>query len=256
MLKLSVDERALIRAIACDFDNDMPRLVYADWLDEQGRCERAEFIRLQCADARGVIDWHGKQREQELFQRYNETWVKELPKWAITRKHGYWQAFERGFLSEHQGIAASMFVRYGPQLLDRTPVRLLGIIEPSSVMDEMISCPWLREIPNLTFKRQGFDDSYVERLMTSEWLIGTRSLSLADHYLRDRAIRAIARCRHLCNLEQLDLRNNLFTVHGIRYLAESDHLRNVRTFRFTARDDFTVTTLRQILGDRWSDRRP
>lgn len=36
-----------IRAILEAPDDDAPRLIYADWLDENGQGERAEFIRLQ-----------------------------------------------------------------------------------------------------------------------------------------------------------------------------------------------------------------
>ena len=39
------DELALLKAVASRPDDDLPRLVYADWLDEHGRGERAEFIR-------------------------------------------------------------------------------------------------------------------------------------------------------------------------------------------------------------------
>lgn len=42
------EELALLRAIVERFDDDMPRLVYADWLEEHDRWPRAEFIRLQC----------------------------------------------------------------------------------------------------------------------------------------------------------------------------------------------------------------
>src|SRR5262245_32988540 len=42
-------EDAFLKAIAKDPENDAPRLVFADWLDEHGQPERAEFIRLQCA---------------------------------------------------------------------------------------------------------------------------------------------------------------------------------------------------------------
>lgn len=37
-----------IAAIAADFDNDDPRLVFADWLADRGEGERAELIRVQC----------------------------------------------------------------------------------------------------------------------------------------------------------------------------------------------------------------
>ncbi|VTU00198.1 Repeat-companion domain TIGR02996 OS=Singulisphaera acidiphila (strain ATCC BAA-1392 / DSM 18658 / VKM B-2454 / MOB10) GN=Sinac_4455 PE=4 SV=1: LRR_6: LRR_6 [Gemmataceae bacterium] len=48
------DEDALLGAIRDDPDDDTPRLVYADWLQENGDPERAEFIRLECeADRAG-----------------------------------------------------------------------------------------------------------------------------------------------------------------------------------------------------------
>lgn len=40
--------RQFIDAIIAAPDDDLPRLVYADYLDEIGESERAEFIRLQC----------------------------------------------------------------------------------------------------------------------------------------------------------------------------------------------------------------
>src|SRR5215218_395524 len=43
---------ALYRAILAHPDEDTPRLVYADWLDEHGQPDRAEFIRVQCRLAR------------------------------------------------------------------------------------------------------------------------------------------------------------------------------------------------------------
>jgi uncharacterized protein (TIGR02996 family) len=39
---------ALLQAILDDPEDDTPRLVYADWLEENGEPERAEFIRAEC----------------------------------------------------------------------------------------------------------------------------------------------------------------------------------------------------------------
>lgn len=41
------DGEALLKAILAHPEEDTPRLVYADWLQENGQEERAEFIRLQ-----------------------------------------------------------------------------------------------------------------------------------------------------------------------------------------------------------------
>ncbi len=43
------DEEALLAAISAHPDEDTPRLAFADWLDENDRNIRAEFIRVQCA---------------------------------------------------------------------------------------------------------------------------------------------------------------------------------------------------------------
>jgi uncharacterized protein (TIGR02996 family) len=42
------DRAAFLAAIVAAPDDDLPRLVFADWLDEYGEPERAEFIRVQC----------------------------------------------------------------------------------------------------------------------------------------------------------------------------------------------------------------
>src|SRR5829696_8618990 len=41
------DEDALLAAIQAHPEEDTPRLMYADWLDEHGKPRRAEFIRVQ-----------------------------------------------------------------------------------------------------------------------------------------------------------------------------------------------------------------
>jgi uncharacterized protein (TIGR02996 family) len=41
------DRDALYRAILAHPEDDTPRLVYADWLEENGRSEEAEIIRVE-----------------------------------------------------------------------------------------------------------------------------------------------------------------------------------------------------------------
>src|SRR5262245_13615555 len=51
-----MSEAALREAIVTEPDEDLPRLAYADWLDEHDRGEEAEFIRVQCRLARHPYD--------------------------------------------------------------------------------------------------------------------------------------------------------------------------------------------------------
>ncbi len=44
--------RQLLMAVCERTEDDLPRLVMADWLDERGDVERAEFVRVQCEKAK------------------------------------------------------------------------------------------------------------------------------------------------------------------------------------------------------------
>jgi uncharacterized protein (TIGR02996 family) len=127
------DDRAgFLRAILAILANpaaDLPRLVYADWLDEQvnqSDSDRAEFIRVQCQlDARdpelkvackhtcmppnfgGCPHRELKVREWELWDRHKTTWFGE--RWAILflpHEEMGWQpdvreaVIRRGFVAE------------------------------------------------------------------------------------------------------------------------------------------------------------
>ena len=63
--------------INAHLDEDTPRLVFADWLQENGDEPRAEFIRLQCAAARG--DPSGAKRADKLLTEHRQPWLRGLP---------------------------------------------------------------------------------------------------------------------------------------------------------------------------------
>lgn len=54
------DEAGLLAAILESPEGDGPRLIYADWLEENGKPERASFIRVQCELARlpGIVEFN------------------------------------------------------------------------------------------------------------------------------------------------------------------------------------------------------
>src|SRR5438128_7999305 len=124
------DRDALLAAICANPDEDTPRLMFADWLDEHGGeagATRAEFIRLQCELARladdggdsqplyeflrdrdyvtrPAADWtqiddgiHRRialaMRADDLLKRHGEWWVPKLPK----KYRVNWTGFDRGF---------------------------------------------------------------------------------------------------------------------------------------------------------------
>ena len=94
---------ALMRAILTDPADDTPRLVFADWLEENGEGARAEFIRLQIQLERmprgrttvlgrpcvgEVPEWRVacrlKLRERELFEAHAAGWVPVSPGYGLS----------------------------------------------------------------------------------------------------------------------------------------------------------------------------
>src|SRR5688572_17915635 len=85
------DAAPFLAAIRAAPDDDAPRLVYADWLDEHGDSARAEFIRVQCELARGD-DPKLRVREADLLTRYHDTFAGRLAGPGLRYR------FRRGFI--------------------------------------------------------------------------------------------------------------------------------------------------------------
>lgn len=88
------DGAALLQAIYDHPADDERRLVYADWLSEQGD-PRGEFIMLQFERHKGTLSSRGAARERALFQKHYRGWLGGVA--SRIRRDGV--RFERGFLA-------------------------------------------------------------------------------------------------------------------------------------------------------------
>src|SRR5262245_10463730 len=141
---MDLREIALVETIRAHPSEDSPRLVYADWLEEHGECELAEFIRVQIERAeRDEFDPAQKtlaQREKELIESRGDDWVAQ----PLRFRFGYqspldepplepldqnrtrhlppesrWQ-FRRGF--PWVEVSAGQFLSHAPHIVDSAPV--------------------------------------------------------------------------------------------------------------------------------------
>src|SRR5262245_6221461 len=92
------EEDAILAAIYANPDDDTPRLVFADWLDEHDQPERAEFIRVQ-VDLAARSRWgdgqeRNRERENELLSAHRAAWAAELGALDLEK---FDVQFERGF---------------------------------------------------------------------------------------------------------------------------------------------------------------
>src|SRR5438270_11489286 len=97
-------EEGLLRAIGDEPEEDSHRLVYADWLEENGQAERAELIRVQCALTGRVWqseeypvanEEHLRKREEHLLEEQGEDWLRDYPSLAGV----HWE-FHRGLVEQ------------------------------------------------------------------------------------------------------------------------------------------------------------
>src|SRR5688500_9046788 len=92
------ENSALRAAIIAHPDEDTPRLMYADWLQENGDPARAEFVRLHIEwDRRPPYAPADVELKQRLIAVLNtieppERWGERAHRW------GRYYAYERGFV--------------------------------------------------------------------------------------------------------------------------------------------------------------
>src|SRR4051794_32323007 len=98
---MSTAEEAFLSAIRANPDDDGVRLIYADWLEENGQPQRGEFLRVQIELARLAED---DPRREALADRQDELLAAHGEQWRPVRGRGA----ARGTF--HRGLVEEMFV--------------------------------------------------------------------------------------------------------------------------------------------------
>ncbi len=262
------DGDALRRAILDHPDEDTPRLIYADWLEENRDPERAAFIRAQIEYSRS--EPHSSQA-RAARDRFVALAPKNLEKWArgIEDLVTDWQ-FERGFISNVTAEPVEL-VRNADALFDSEPVQGLRLFRPVLPADgfgsenlwvpflPLFDLPRLRQLRSLAFATgtELIHDEY-EALVRCPHLAGVRDLALRgcpiqpawlSEVLGDGAfpdltglglaelphigrglLTASARADHR-RLRRLDVSGVVFTSEQLKHLLQRRCLRSVEELR-------------------------
>ncbi|HVK14478.1 MAG TPA: TIGR02996 domain-containing protein [Gemmataceae bacterium] len=110
---------ALFQAVLDAPGDDAPRLVFADWLDENGEPERAELIRVQIEAARTPVY---EPRYDALNRRADALIAAHGAGWRLPNRRAGDQVFRRGFVEE-VAVSWADFQRLGDGLFRSTPLR-------------------------------------------------------------------------------------------------------------------------------------
>ena len=201
------DQESLLATIAANPADDLPRLVYADWLDENGRSDadraRAEFIRYQVADALAREPAQGSRLDDSLLHAHRDDWLADVP--AVGR---YWVAFHRGFPAAiHPHTGRTQFLPLleapPPSLATVTGLRLGGPGSGLRAGDvvKIAASAGLKRVTRLTIDTLSPGVSHAA-LLASPNLAGLKSLTLGKPAADPQASLAGATLR---GLEELTL---------------------------------------------------
>jgi uncharacterized protein (TIGR02996 family) len=225
------DADALLAAVLADPDADLPRLVYADWLDEHGEPERAEFIRVQIELARtpprDVGPWNTRlvdlrARQQTLWAVHGEKWLAPLrapgaPLDGLTASHG---AFRRGFV-EVVWMPTRRFLREADRLFRLVPVRELRVTEVTvPQLGELLGSPYLGRLAGLDLSDRHVGNTAVRMLTAVKASAALRVLRLRGCGLTDWWARDLAAVSFAWPLRELDVSSNPLSAAGLAALRE------------------------------------
>lgn len=217
------DDAAFLAAIADRPDDDLPRLVFADYLDEHGDSARAEFIRVQCElatlprnDPRFTLL---KDREEDLLAANKKRW--ELPN--IGR-----QTFRRGFV-EVVDTTADRFLAAARRFHALVPVRELRLRNADRRIPELAALPIFARVESLDFANNTLGaGNRITRFFGTADLPRLRTLKLRNNRLWAEAITELAATPIAKQLDRLDLSGNPFADAGAEALAVATGLRHVK----------------------------
>jgi uncharacterized protein (TIGR02996 family) len=198
-----MNESSFLDAIAAQPDDDAVRVVYADWLEENGQSERAEFVRVQVELAGLPVgderNWDLCRRERQLLWRHGKHWARPLRR-VVRRWH-----FRRGFV-EGVVLPARDFLKHSNDLFQLAPIRHVRLTGIRGVVKKLAGCKALARVRGLDLRHNDVGTSDLEVLLGSRHLTGLTALGLRGTLLCGaEGWRFLAKRPELARLTRLDL---------------------------------------------------
>jgi uncharacterized protein (TIGR02996 family) len=209
-----------------DFPHDeLPRLAYADWLEENGDEARAEFIRVSVERDRHPMNhpaW------QAANARHHALLVEHGPAWSAGLVGATAYSWRGGLIDEVR-VAPSDFARHAAGLLERAPVAGLVVqVEDWREVKTVAQCKDLLRFRRLTLAGLRMGTTGARILAESSYIANLKELSLAGQSLGQPGTLALIGSGHLKNLEVLDLSGCNITNSAIPALASTANLPRLR----------------------------
>ncbi len=248
-------DEAFLQAIIDSPDDDAPRLIYADWLEERGD-PRGEFIRVQGAlsrmDEYDPRRWDLMARERELLSEHGDNWLglaPDLPEaWT----------YRRGFV-DHLRISGDSFLAAGNDIMRTGPPPEIEFLGLAGTLARVLEHPAALRLRRITFSyadsgaapldtadvealassrllsslsaltvNGGIGPEAVRRMASATWLSNLRELRLPFCEIGRAGAETIFSCTGLAGLRELDLTRTNLTAAAMEELASARHLNGLK----------------------------
>jgi len=210
------DHSDFLAAIIDRPDDDLPRLVYADFLEESGDEMRAEFIRVHCELERLPADDGARpallKRGLELFI-YRGAWI--IPGMTATKQH-----FRRGFVESMETTAESV-VEFANVIFTTTPLRHLRAINSDGPVDRFVRIENLARLVSLDVSNGS--SSTVSQIVHEASLTNLRRLAVRNCRIWSEGLVAISQSAVIERLAALDLAGNPLADEGMETIAHNSN---------------------------------
>jgi uncharacterized protein (TIGR02996 family) len=249
------DHDALLAAVLAEPDNDLPRLVFADWLEETSHpahAARAQFIRLQIEaerhPAKSARRFECTRQAEELRPNFRDEWDRvfppgELSHTTVGRRRGFVEEVETGRVQLRES---------GNVMFAIAPVLSLQLHGPPHATFPTGDWTDLREMEFLTrlvrlrigpslweFARsslsEGDQPARLVQFFECPFLTGLRWLDLSSNGLDDgfvvQFVAAFPAVSFAGSLRVLDLTGNVITDAGANTLAAGRGLDALESLR-------------------------
>jgi uncharacterized protein (TIGR02996 family) len=222
------EDESFLQAIIDRPDDDMLRLVFADWLEEHGDGDRAEFIRVQIELANLPAGApRAKEltiREQELLSVHRNAWLDPLQAMVA------YAEFRRGF-PERIELDLPSFFRLAERIGQVAPVTALSFSDHLTLDDarlvRLLESPHLNRIRELDLSYSPFTEQGARVLAGTAALANLRILKLNRVFVGDLGVQAILASGHLAALDHLEVRGTGLTPTISPFLATSAVIANL-----------------------------
>jgi uncharacterized protein (TIGR02996 family) len=223
-------------------DDDVPRQVLADWLEERGDADRAEFVRLSVRLAAGEIALGDEAvslaRLHELYARNADKWLGGLRDWPGR------VVFKRGL------IEARCDVKRLRQLDAAAPPEVIPWLESlvfnyaqQKWIGDLLETPALSHFSGLELTAVMVTSPWLSRVANDPLVTQLRRLRVGLHVAKTLAsIQALASGSQLTGLRALDVTEGLYDG-PLTALAEAPWLAGLSSFTCAGWFGKAVTTL-------------